>query len=74
MGIKPFLAACHIFTICIVFFYFCNVVANKVLSLSLSPVAAVTPSLPMSPSIAIELDYEDKYMGVFLAGCYHQTW
>ena len=35
MGFKPFLAACHIFTICIVV-CFCNVVANKVLSLSLS--------------------------------------
>ena len=33
MGFKPFLAACHIFTICIVV-CFCNVVANKVLSLS----------------------------------------
>ena len=33
MGFKPFLAACHIFTICIVV-YFCSIVANKVLSLS----------------------------------------
>jgi len=32
MGFKPFLAACHIFTICIVV-CLCNVVANKVLSL-----------------------------------------
>ena len=35
MGFKPILAACHIFTIPIVV-CFCNVVANKVLSLSLS--------------------------------------